>query len=381
MTIKSTPTTANAMRPDMPFIVTVSKCIELCHNLVSFTCTAPALLPFVMTKFVDSKNHKPRLSEVKLEAMTLNLAEATQLAKLQGLRHLTLEAPSRGMLDQLSKWVRNNKEQLTSLSISNSIDLTSELLGYSLAHVSNLKSLSINNCLSITHRDLLRLLNRYPQHALESLALTIYTSTLQADALWPELVSLKNLTIYVRQCGKQDLNPTVISVLGCVSNAALESLTLRNIDRVDTDKSVLDKAIKDHKMTLRKFNLISFMLTADQVKTVCMELKELRQFAVYITMHPEALATALSKAKKLATLIDTQSATGHASRDPNLDSWSVRKLFQKCVGLKTVKITGRTYTAEWLEKSGSKKELKITLQRLRQPFVILSEGSNGKWEL
>ncbi|KAG9033623.1 hypothetical protein FRB95_014611 [Tulasnella sp. JGI-2019a] len=98
-------------------------------------------------------------------------------------------------------------------------------------------------------------------------------------------------------------------------------------------------------------------------------------------MHPEALATALSNAKKLATLIDTQSATGHASRDPNLDSRSVRKLFQKCVGLKTVKITGRTYTAEWLEKPGSKKELKMTLQRLRQPFVILSEGSNGKWEL
>lgn len=59
------------------------------------------------------------------------------------------------------------------------------------------------------------------------------------------------------------------------------------------------------------------------------------------------LAIAISKAKNLTTLIDTHSATGHAARDPSLDSRGVKKLFQKCVGLRTVKITGRTYTVSF----------------------------------
>lgn len=140
--------------------------------------------------------------------------------------------------------------------------------------------------MAITHRDLLRKLNQYPQLSLESLALTIYTSSREADALWPDLSSLKNLTIHVRQCGKEDLNPTIKSVLGCASQAALESLTLRDIDRAELHSSVLDAVIKDHRSTLKKLNFVSFMLTDPQVRRICTELKELRQLAVFLTMYP-----------------------------------------------------------------------------------------------
>ncbi|KAG8878528.1 hypothetical protein FRB97_002438 [Tulasnella sp. 331] len=379
MTIRSIPTAANGSKPDMLFVATVAKCIELCENLVSFTCTAHALLPFILTKLLSQK---PRLTEVKLEALTLSVTEATELAKMEGLTHLTLESPSRGALHLLEKWVGNNRGQLTCLSLSNSIDVTPGLLGYSLAHLSNLKSLSITNCLATTHKDLLRQLNQYPQLSLESLALTIYTSTREADALWPDLFSLKHLTIHVRQCGKEDLNPTVKSVLSCVSHAALESLTLRDIDRAELHTSVLNTVIKEHKRTLRKLNFVSFILTEGQIREICLELKELRQLAVFITVYLDVLAAYISKAKRLTTLVDTQSGTGHAARDPSLDSRGVKKLFKKCVGLRTVKTTGRTYTAEWKEsgKTGEK-ELKVTLHRLRQPFVVLREGRDGTWDL
>lgn len=102
----------------MPFIATVTRCIELCENLLSFSCTAHALLPLIMAKLLSGKQ---RLAEVKLEAMTLSVAEAAELAKMRGLRHLTLESPSRGVLHVLEKWVGNNKDQLTNLSLSVSL--------------------------------------------------------------------------------------------------------------------------------------------------------------------------------------------------------------------------------------------------------------------
>lgn len=174
-----------------------------------------------------------------------------------------------------------------------------------------LKSLAITNCLSVTHKELLRVIHRPHHHlpppapnpfaftpsgsitpspslasSLESLSLTIYTSTPSPDALWPTLLSLKHLTIYVRQCGRTDLHPTVRSVLQCASQAALESLTLRDVDRVEMDGTVLDAIIKDHKMTLRRFNLVSFMVTDAQVRKICAELRELEQLSFFITTYP-----------------------------------------------------------------------------------------------
>lgn len=113
--VKSVPTTANAAKPDMRFIAAVSKCIQLCDNLASFTCTAHALLPFVLG---DLTAHKPRLTDIKLEATMLNYAEAAELSKMKRLRHIALDAPSRPVLHFLSKLVANNKEKLTSLSIT-----------------------------------------------------------------------------------------------------------------------------------------------------------------------------------------------------------------------------------------------------------------------
>lgn len=156
-----------------------------------------------------------------------------------------------------------------------------------LAAVPQLQHLQIVNCLNITHMQLLRMIEKTAPSSgslLTSLALTVYLATPSADALWPQLLCLKHLTIYIRQCNRDLFGDTIRSILSCVNQAALESLTLRHVEEVKMPQMLLDAIIRAHNGTLKRMNVVNFSMTSTQVEKLCRELRELTQLAFYMTM-------------------------------------------------------------------------------------------------
>lgn len=93
------------------FIASCTKSLGLCHNMISFTCTANVtpLLPFLSSierRLVDLKLRVPLLTH-----------QVSSLTKIFGLHTLTLLEPSASMCHALMTWIPSMTETLTSVSI------------------------------------------------------------------------------------------------------------------------------------------------------------------------------------------------------------------------------------------------------------------------
>ncbi|KAG8917613.1 hypothetical protein FRC02_003005 [Tulasnella sp. 418] len=290
------------------------------------------------------------------------------------LKQLSLDSPTRSVLSILPTWVKSLKDSLQCLSISSSVDLTPSFLDSILSQLSNIKSLSIQNCTFISHADILRL-TKHHFTTLESLTLTVHRNANEnTDLSWPKLVSLKHLTINIPRAGMttSKFESTVRAVLSVTSHSALESITFRNTSSKKPSivlgsggeassgralgPSVIEWVVRAHKSSLKKFNIINFKMGQDLVDQICKECKELRQLALNLDISSHQLSTILSRAPKLATLIDTQTTSGHGGENSNLTVHDVTRLFvENATTLTTIITSARTWTVSMSSYSAAKR--------------------------
>lgn len=366
MTIQSVPTTNS--KPNDAFTINVARCIDLCRNLTSFSCMSHGILPSLISRIAAGK---PRLADLKLEAV-LNRPETQLLLGVKTLKRLSLDYPSRVVLHYLPDLVQNNAVNLENLSITNSFDLDHEYLGTILSHVPKLKTLRISDCICITHVQLLRVIAQCCP-SLTSLTLMIYTPYQQVDPQWPSFLDLRHLSINVRQCDKDAVRGTLGAVLTAANQAALQSFTLKLAERSSLPSAVLEDLIKHQKGTLKKLNIMNADISGGQLDRICAELSELQQLSFIMSLGVDALAGAFIKAKKLTTVIDTISATGHSGSLAPLTSREIQRLFKKAKNLRIIKLTSRTYTSSW-----NKTHLEMSLARDGHPFIYRFDGQTGE---
>lgn len=366
MTIQSVPTTNS--KPNDAFTINVARCLDLCRNLMSFSCMSHGILPTLISRIAAGK---PRLTDLKLEAV-LNRPETQILLAVKTLKRLSLDSPTRVVLHFLPDLVKNNAANLESLSITNSFDLDHEYLGTILSHVPELKTLRISDCIYITHVQLLRVIAECCP-SLTSLTLMIYTPFQQEDPQWPSFLALKHLSINVRQCDKDAVKGTLGAVLTATNQAALESFTLKLAEKTGFPTLLLEDLIKHQRGTLKKLNIMNTDITAGQLERICAELSELQQLSFIMSLGVDTLAGAFAKSKKLNTIIDTISATGHSGSLAPLTSREVQRLFKKAKNVRTIKLTSRTYTSSW-----NKTHLEMALVRDGHPFIYRFDGQTGE---
>lgn len=197
----------------------------------------------------------------------------------------------------------------------------------------------------------------------------IYTPYQQVDPQWPSFLDLRHLSINVRQCDKDAVRGTLGAVLTAANQAALQSFTLKLAERSSLPSAVLEDLIKHQKGTLKKLNIMNADISGGQLDRICAELSELQQLSFIMSLgvvslllgscgftlsafltfdclvqYQDALAGAFIKAKKLTTVIDTISATGHSGSLAPLTSREIQRLFKKAKNLRIIKLTSRTYT-------------------------------------
>lgn len=96
------------MQPE--FMRDCARALDICDNLVSFTCTPPVLQCFLL----DLQN-KRSLQHIRVNAnMTRDQAEL--FVKIQGLKSITLDAGSPHAVDVLPRWTVGLKATLTDLT-------------------------------------------------------------------------------------------------------------------------------------------------------------------------------------------------------------------------------------------------------------------------
>lgn len=111
--IRTVPSSRSILKPE--FMRDCSRVIDLCDNLVSFTCTPPVLQCFLL-----DLQDKPSLQHIRFNGnMTRDQAEL--FVKIQGLKSITLDAGSTHAVDVLPRWTTALKTTLTELTLYVSI--------------------------------------------------------------------------------------------------------------------------------------------------------------------------------------------------------------------------------------------------------------------
>ena len=93
------------------FMQDCARTIDICDNLVSFTCT-----PQVLQCFLLNLQDKRSLQHIRANA-TMTRDQAELLIKIRGLKSITLDAGSSYAVDVLPRWTTGLKTTLTNLTL------------------------------------------------------------------------------------------------------------------------------------------------------------------------------------------------------------------------------------------------------------------------
>ena len=97
--------------PEPKFMEDCVRTISICQNLGSFTCTLD-----VVPNFLLALQDKPALEQMRILA-NFTTDQAEQVAKISGLRSLTLDYGSWNLVDALPKCSDVLKPTITSLTL------------------------------------------------------------------------------------------------------------------------------------------------------------------------------------------------------------------------------------------------------------------------
>ncbi|GJE93472.1 F-box protein [Phanerochaete sordida] len=358
--IRTVPLVKAAVQPR--FMGNVIKCLDLCKNLRTFTCT-PNILPALLVPLKPHEN----LRGIRVNA-TLTMQQAEIIKSLTQLRTLALDACSWNIVDALPDWTRRMSATLTTLTLHTIQELNDTVLNSMLPNLPHLTSLYVVGCAKIEHGTILQATRHTPR--LENLAFTAWDST-ALPAVLPELPSLRHLAVDTHiapivnglpNSSSPSLWPAVVvqtKAWGC----ALASITLRLSDKVALSHSFVQDLLDAHGATLEYIALINVDAAWESVRAIAVKAKKLERLAMHIpTKDVKAFSAVLGRSQTLQTITDIgESHTTHGSH-AFLTRDSVRTMMGEVPGLKKLVTTDRVWTCE---KTGDwrKRTLRVRLEK------------------
>lgn len=108
--IRAIPTVKFAPQPK--FLNDCARTLAICKNLGSFTCTLD-----VMPAFLPSLQGKEGLESIRFIG-NFTTDQSEELAKLTGLREVTIDSSSWNVMDVLPRWMETLRPTLTSLTLN-----------------------------------------------------------------------------------------------------------------------------------------------------------------------------------------------------------------------------------------------------------------------
>ncbi|KZT63479.1 hypothetical protein DAEQUDRAFT_747827 [Daedalea quercina L-15889] len=349
--IRTVPSNRSIIHPE--FMRDCARTVDICDNLVSFTCT-----PSVLPSFLLNLQSKHSLQHLRASA-NLTHDQAEHLAKIKGLKSITLDAGSLYAVDILPKWVTGLKTTLTSLALYSVHELNESILESVLINLPLLTGLHVVNCSKVDHNTVLRLTSYTPD--LRSLSFTSWDSPRAMAAssiisgITAPLRRLRHLTID-SHCS---LSPTAMPGLwtSLIQQTRMWSSPLRSITLKLTDKLLIADSFI-HQL-LDSHTLLNCSLSLDSIRNICRRCPELERFAVSIPVKDiYSFAEALSKSTSLHTLSDvTDAHSSHGAR-VTISKPDIRTIMEIVSNLRRVITDERVWTAEKRKHGGLRLELK-----------------------
>ncbi|KAG6885221.1 hypothetical protein C0993_004781 [Termitomyces sp. T159_Od127] len=355
--IRITPLLMNKAHPD--FIQECTRTLELCNNLRSFVYLSkavaiPAILPMLQGK--------EGLRKLRIKAR-LSTTQASMLLKLTNIEELELENASWEVLGILPRWMEAIQQTLTSLTISMSTELNSQVLEMMLKQLPRLQGLHVM-CPNISHTEILGLTTYTP--LLKSLAFTVIEMTQPFDNPWPPptLAHLRHLALDVRLyfTASPSTPTTLLSVLTTLKAAfvSLTSITLR-IQELTTEAvhALMLKVIEDHATTLSRLAIIASGVEIHTISVICQKCFSLELLSMPLPLKEiVAFVNAIASSPTLNTLVDGNWHVTHGSQ-PAFNIKKVGVLMQRVPTLTRIIDNKRL----WIGERDARGQLRVKLER------------------
>ncbi|KAG8768934.1 hypothetical protein FRC12_005268 [Ceratobasidium sp. 428] len=264
---------------------------------------------------------RPPLARVAITDDCLSPSDAQLIARLGPVESIALHKPSTGAIRALVDWLAPSSDsdqcnpRVSSLTLSHAHALHPDLLLRLLNRTPRLRSLSITDCVHITHCVFFQTLVD-TQLALESLSFTL--SGDWADAAFPPIPTLRHVSVTVHPPDEPEPDrytdaPTdpltqriFRKMLAAFPHTTLHSMTIRSSAHRSLTDKVVKQLITQHGPTLRRLNLFKLQLSAKAIGAVLRRLPSLEQLSVELPLDElDTLIDAVPNATHLHTLIDT----------------------------------------------------------------------------
>jgi len=362
--IRTVPSSRSVMHPE--FMRDCARAIHICDNLVSFTCT-----PSVLPSFLLDLQAKDSLQHMRVNA-NLTYEQAGHLAKVTGLKSITLDTGSPYVVDILPRWTAALKTTLTSLTLYSIHELNDYILESVLTDLPHLTGLHVINCSKIDHNTVLRLTSHTPD--LRALSFTSWDSprSMAASSIINGITSplrrLRHLTVD-SHCSLSPTNTpglwTSLIQQTRIWSCALRSITLKLTDKLLVEDGFIDELLNTHETTLTHIALLNCSLSLDSVRKICRRCSELERFAVSIPVRDiYSFSEALSRSTSLHTLSDVSDAHSSHGARTTVSKPDIRTIMEIVPNLRRVITDERVWTADKRRNGGG---LSLELKRKTSP--------------
>ncbi|KAH9854614.1 hypothetical protein C2E23DRAFT_817214 [Lenzites betulinus] len=338
--IRAIPTVKYAPQPK--FALDCSRALAICKNLASFTCTLD-----VLPSFLPSLQGKESLETLRFVG-NLTTDQSEQLARITGLRDLTIDSSSWNVVDIFPRWMEALGPTLTSLSLHTIHTLSMEMLEIILPTLPRLARLHVINCPKVDHVAIIRVIQYTPD--LESLAFTTFESSRPLPLVISPLPRLRHLALDTQYIATTANQPpafwTTMINLTRAWSCPLKSLTLRLSDRITLSDSVIVNLVDSHHATLNHLAILNCTLTKESVARICGKCADLERFALSIPAKDSyEFAMAVAQAKRIHTVVEVGDLHANHTPRPPLSKLDIRTIMTHQPTIENIIADGRVWTA------------------------------------
>ncbi|KAJ7776013.1 hypothetical protein DFH07DRAFT_983206 [Mycena maculata] len=345
--IRTVPSVKSQYNPK--FLLECTRALDLCRNITSFRCSVNALPPFI-----GALQKKDRLRDLRIYA-NLTTDQALKMAKLDKIRHLTLDFASWNVMNLLPRWAGVLKDNLTTLTLFMANELNETVLGAALAELPNLLGLHVVGCAKVDHVAVLALVPHTPN--LDSLSMSTGDTHRVLPLPSPSLPNLRHLALDHRPspapapfpAAAPNASTAVLVYLAAADPPpALTSFVLKS-KSADLLRALVVQLTAAHAGTLRHLAFLDCAPSVpDAVAPLARACVALERLEVAVPVRDlELFAAALSPSRTLRTLIDAEAHSMHGPH-PSLTGDGVRLLLGEVPSLRTVVSDGRKWTVSAL---------------------------------
>ncbi|KAF4612878.1 hypothetical protein D9613_010997 [Agrocybe pediades] len=352
--LRSVPTLKNTMHPG--FIRDCKETLRLCRNLKKFRCTIQNVLPV----FLPVLEEKKSLDTLRVYA-NLTTAQAGMLAKITGVRTLSLEFASWNVVDVLPAWTKN-LSNLTSLTLYMINDLHESIYETIVGNLPHITGLHVVGCPKIDHTTVLRNASKTP--LLQSLSFTTTESTKSLDLPPPHLPHLKHLALDTKYSMQPSPSPAILSALLTHLKYAmpnLASFAMKMPERkISVGDAFIDQLLLGHKHSLRRLAFLDCAVNRESIAKICEQCIHLERLDVAVPIKDiSAFSVNIAKSKTLHTIVDVQNHVDHGIR-PTLTQVDANLMMAYCPSLKAIVTGGRIWTGRG---AGAGDNLSVRLEK------------------